>query len=286
VNLGVGYALREGLRGFRHNRILSFVSVGTIAVSLVVFGIFLIATDHLGGLIDWFRGRVEVRVFLDEEFRVEDAARLKGRITSLVGVEEVVFVTKEKALEELRRDLGEDQDVVDILDENPLPPSFRVTVLDSYQSPRHLNALAEKISILPGVAEIDYGEEWVVRLTKIVRTLIVIDIVLGVIVALSSIFVVSSTMRLAVLARKDVIEIMQLVGATDSLIRSPYLLEGSIQGFLGGGLAALLTFALYRLVIPHLGGVPTARPEIFVLLVVFGALLGLSGSGLSLRRVL
>ncbi|KPJ53645.1 hypothetical protein AMJ39_03840 [candidate division TA06 bacterium DG_24] len=285
MNPGAGYALREGLRLLRHNRALSSISVGTIAVSLVFFGVFLIATVHLGGLIDWFREKVEIRVILDERFRADDAPALEERILSLMGVEQATFVSREQALEELRHGLGEDADVIDILDENPLPPSFRVEVFDAYQSPEHMASLGQKLSLFPGVVEVDYGEPWIVRLSRMVRTLIIVDVVLGIIVAASSIFVVSNTIRLAALARRDVIEIMQLVGATDSLVRSPFLVEGSVQGLLGGTIAAAVTALLYHVTISHLGGEPAVRPELFVLLIVFGTVLGLIGSGFSLRKI-
>jgi cell division transport system permease protein len=203
-----------------------------------------------------------------------------------MGVKDVIFVSKQEALEMFRIDLGKDSDLLEALETNPLPASFDIIIYESYKNPKDLKNPSGKVEAMPGIEEIKYGEEWVKILDKVVKVLVGIDLILGLIISLSSIFVVSNTIKLTVFARRDQIEIMELVGATHRFIITPFLIEGIIQGIVAGAVASSLLFGVYYLFAARLGDLIQVTKELFIIVIVFGTLLGYIGSHISVRRFL
>jgi cell division transport system permease protein len=270
------FILREAFRGLSKNKLMAFVTFGVMFFSLFIFGLFLISTVNLFLLIHKAEEKVGITAFLEDELTEADIEMMKRDISTLMGVKEVTFVSKQQALENFREELGEDSDLLEALETNPLPASFDITLYESFKDPKNLESIAQKIEAMPGIEEIKYGEEWVIILDRVVKILI----------SLSSIFVVSNTIKLTVFARRKQIEIMELVGATHRFIISPFIVEGIIEGLLAGGVASGLLFGVYILFAFRLGEFIQLTRELFILVLVFGTLLGYIGSHISVKRFL
>ena len=280
------FILREALRGLTKNKLMALVTFGVMFFSLFIFGLFLISTVNLFLLIQKAEEKVQITAFLQDGLSNDEVETLKKDISTLMGVKDVIFVSKQEALEMFRIDLGKDSDLLEALETNPLPSSFDIIVYESYKNPKDLKNLSGKVEAMPGIEEIKYGEEWVKILDKVVKVLVGIDLILGLIISLSSIFVVSNTIKLTVFARRDQIEIMELVGATHRFIITPFLVEGIIQGIVAGAVASGLLFGVYYLFAARLGDLIQVTRELFIIVVVFGTLLGYIGSHISVRRFL
>jgi len=280
------FILREALRGLFKNKLMALVTFGVMFFSLFIFGLFLISTVNLFLLIQKAEEKVQITAFLQDGLSNDEIETLKKDISTLMGVKDVIFVSKQEALEIFRIDLGKDSDLLEALETNPLPASFDIIVYESYKNPKDLKSLSEKVEAMPGIEEIKYGEEWVKILDKVVKVLVGIDLILGLIISLSSIFVVANTIKLTVFARRDQIEIMELVGATHRFIITPFLLEGIIEGIVAGIVASGLLFGVYYLFAARLGDLIQLTRELFIIVVVFGTLLGYIGSHISVRRFL
>jgi cell division transport system permease protein len=280
------FILKEAFRGLSKNKLMAFVTFGVMFFSLFIFGLFLISTVNLFLLIHKAEEKVGITAFLEDELTDADIEMMKRDISTLMGVKEVTFVSKQQALENFREELGEDSDLLEALETNPLPASFDITLYESFKDPQNLESIAQKIEAMPGIEEIKYGEEWVRILDRVVKILAGIDLILGVIISLSSIFVVSNTIKLTVFARRKQIEIMELVGATHRFIISPFIVEGIIEGLLAGGVASGLLFGVYTLFAFRLGEFIQLTRELFILVLVFGTLLGYIGSHISVKRFL
>ncbi len=280
------FILREALRGLSKNKLTALVTFGVMFFSLFIFGLFLISTVNLFLLIQKAEEKVQITAFLKDGLSNDEIETLKKDISTLMGVKDVIFVSKQEALEMFRIDLGKDSDLLEALETNPLPASFDIIVYESYKNPKDLKNLSVKVEAMPGIEEIKYGEEWVKILDKVVKVLVGIDLILGLIISLSSIFVVSNTIKLTVFARRDQIEIMELVGATHRFIITPFLVEGVIQGIVAGAVASGLLFGVYYLFAARLGDLIQVTRELFIIVVVFGTLLGYIGSHISVRRFL
>ncbi|MCK4234793.1 ABC transporter permease [candidate division WOR-3 bacterium] len=280
------FILREAFRGLSKNKLMALVTFGVMFFSLFIFGLFLISTVNLFLLIQKAEEKVGISAFLEDELSDNEIESLKRDISSLMGVQEVIFVSKSEAFEKFREDLGEDSDLLEALETNPLPASFDIKLYESFKDPKNLESISRKVDAMPGVEEIKYGEEWVKILDRVVKVLVGIDLILGVIISFSSIFVVANTIKLTVFARRKQIEIMELVGATHRFIISPFLVEGVIEGILAGGFASGLLFGIYNIFAARLGDFIQVTRELFIIVVVFGTLLGYIGSHISVKKFL
>ncbi len=278
----LSHILQETLRSISRNR-GSFILAATVqAICLVLLSVFIVLTFNLFRLSEAARRHVELYAFVSDQ---TEPTLLVERIASLDGVAQARYVPKEEALTELRADLGPDSSLVDALEQNPLPASVRITVRSGFASLSELTALEQKIQLIPGITEVWSGKEMVERLERITRTVTFLDIGILVIVFLAVLFIAFQTVESSIASRHHEIQIMELVGATGTTIRLPFIFEGTAQGALGGAAAFILAVAFYRLttvVIPA-----AAMPTGIILLadLGLGALSGVAGSLIALNRV-
>jgi len=228
--------------------------------------------NALGDLED----RVEVVAFLQRGTPTQTIAAATSDIAAFPEVRLVIYVSAEDALERARRDLVEFQDAYRDLEVNPLPPSFEIRLHEGQQNAATAAAVAERLTGFPFVEEVRYGQAGLVGFA------------IGLAFALVSMVIIGVTIRMTVLQRAREIQIMRLVGATDWFIRGPFIVEGAIKGFLGGGLALALcagVYAAFRSQSTGLGlGLSFFGPAEILTLVLFGTLIGLAGSLVSVGR--
>lgn len=284
--MSLAYTLRESFSGFTRTKLSSTISIITICISLLLLGVFAAISIHASRFIDMIKNKVELEAFLQEPVTGGEISDIAQAIVAVEGVEKAVFISKEEAAQIFRQEFGEDLNSV--LNFNPLPPSFRITLLPEYRNAAHAQALYERLRELKGIESVVYRKtllELIDRRTVLVNRL---TLGLGALVSLSAILLVSNTIRLAIYAKRKLIRTMELVGATRLFIRLPFLLEGVIQGVVGGCVAALLLY----LAIEHL--LPLASSEVreyiwldppfYALVVLGGGALGLVGSAISVIR--
>jgi cell division transport system permease protein len=201
-------------------------------------------------------------------------------------------VSREQALQRFRAMFRDLATLPDELGENPFPASLEVSIRDGHQSGVEVERLARAVTPLPGVQEVQYDLVWIQRLATAVRLVRGVGGLLGGILALAGVFTISNVIRLTVYARQDELDIMRLVGATRAYVRGPFVVEGMIQGGLGGMLAVALLWAAHRIVARDLiagsdllGRAAVLLPgELCLALVLGGMAVGLVGSMVSLGR--
>ncbi len=282
----MSYVVNEALAGFRRTKGMNLISVGITAVSLLVFGGLLLILLNLYGLVNRVKSRVQIEIYLSDAANREQILGLKRRLEAMPEVKSVLYVDKERAAAEFQKTFGEG--LLDAVSRNPLPASLRVMLKSSYRSSDKIAAVVRAVEKEKVVEEIEYGRKWVEKLDRLTYILSVAAVLVTLVVGAASIFVISNTVNLTILARRDSIEIMRLVGATDSFIRAPFLLEGVIGGALGGGIAAGLLYLVHRwlrLRFPSLIFVSQAELAAW-LMIPLGMILGGLGSRLAVRRVL
>jgi cell division transport system permease protein len=290
------YIFEDALVNIRRSGWGGVASIGTMAVSFVIVGIFLIITGNLGALVAEWKEQFQVTVFLEDGISGEQLALVRKRIQSERAVKAVTYTSKAEALQQFKRELQGKESLLEGLGENPIPASLQLRVHEAYQTPEALRQLTSSLSRLEGVEDVMYGQEWVDRLSSVIRLLRLLGLSVGLALGLASLLIVSNTIRLAVYARSEEIEVMRLVGATRLHIRAPFLLEGMIQGLLGAGLALLLLFGAYRATLWQLQVTPGQifgmgvgsflDPQWALLMVVAGAGVGAFGSLISVGRFL
>lgn len=273
--------LRDALITFQRSPLLSALGVTTIAFSLFAFGLFGLVALNIREALDRLEDRVEIRAFVIDGATPEQIAQASSDIAGYPEVLSAAAVTQEQALARAKQELG---DFRDVFDGAALPASIDVKLKVGQRDPLTVKRVAARVKAFPFVDDVRYGEEWIERLYRLRNVAGVAGIALGLSFALVSMIIIGATIRMAVLARAREISIMRLVGATDAYIRRPFLLEGLAKGVTGGLLALLLTWLARLLIDRYVITTVFFDARIILLFLVFGALLGLIGSAVSVGR--
>lgn len=274
-------AIREAMIGFRRAPLLSALSITTIGFSLFAFGLFSLVAHNIRNTLRDVESRVEIRAFITEGSPVEPIADAMGAIGDFPEVMRIEYVSPEQALERAKRELGEFKDV---FEGNFLPGSLDIRLREGHRDPTTVKRIADTLSALPFVDDVRYGEEWVDKLYRIRNVAAASGAVLGLAFAGVAIIIIGATIRMAVLARSREIMIMRLVGATDTFIRRPFLIEGFFKGIMGGVLALLFTWVSSSLISRAFIETDFFPISLAALGVLCGAVIGVVGSALSVGR--
>lgn len=281
------YFLREALKGLVRNRLMTLTAMGIITIGLFLFGMFFLITANFRYFTTLAWEEVEIRVFLEPAARNPEAVGHK--LAALPGVAKVTFISKAEGAAALERMLG--QKNLFLSGENPLPDAYTLKLTET-ADPKEVTRLASDI---PGVEEVVFGRDFVEFLQMINHFTLVVGLIFLILTALAVLYIVANTIQLTVYARRKEIEIMKLVGATDSFVRWPFLLEGVILGLLGAGLAVFLLTEAYAFLVQRLGLYRRFLPlradqelkvQLMIVLFVMGLFFGSFGSRISLKRYL
>jgi cell division transport system permease protein len=245
------YFVRAAFAGLRGSRTTTVVSIATIAVAVIPLGGLWVVTGNMRALLDQFGNELQLTAFLDAGVRSDAGRSLAAKASSIPGVERVEFVSQEKALERFRARLGGSA-LLDALEANPLPASLAIALAPDARTPERVAVVSEALHALPGVEEIAGGETWIDGYGRALRLVRSAGLGLGVVLALATLLIVTNTIRLAVYARRDELEILALVGASRTFLRVPFLIEGLLQVAVGGLLGVGLLFAIFHVAVPQL----------------------------------
>ena len=290
----IGFLIGEALRDLRRAGRVAVSAILLITLSLAALGAFWVVSSNIGQATDQWRNRVRIIVFLKREAGTVDADALVERVGAMSGVASVRYVGKAEALGTLKQVLGKDASVADQLPANPLPASLEVTPTAEGATPEGARALIARLGALPEADEVGGGSEWIERLAQGRRLLNAIGLGIGAVLALAAILTVTTATTLVLHARRQEMEIMRLVGASELVVRMPLLLQGMMQGLLGAMFAIWVLIGAFTIVGPHLEplvhealGVERLtflRPDTVVTLMLAGTVLGGLGGWLARGR--
>jgi cell division transport system permease protein len=280
------FTLREGVLNLQRAPLLSLTSVAVMGLSLFVLGIFLLITVNLRAAIVAVQKQVEVVVFVEDAIADPELRSLDAFLREHPAVMDVRYLPRDDALAKFRDELDEREYLLEALEANPLPDTFEVALFDDWKATDRIALLAEQIGGMAGVDEVKYGEEWVGRLNRVIVGLVLVDLFLGIVVALSSLVVVANTVKLTLIARREMIELMKMVGATVGVIRRPFVLEGVIKGTLAATIAAALLVFLTGFLQGRVPEIVALSVPVIAAFLGFGVFLGGLGSVVSLQGFL
>lgn len=244
----VGYSFEEAWISLKRAGRSVAISIGTIAIAFVALGGFLLISVNVQHTIDGWLQSAELSVYLKDGASDEERAAIEQYLRAQPAVVAVEFVSKQRALERFRTDFPELVDVTSSLADNPFPGSLEVRLRTGSAAADQAEALATGVSAQPGVADVRYDRRWLERLLALVAGGRIAGLIVAGILMLGAAFTVASVVRLSLHARRDEIDIMQLVGAPFAFIRGPSVVEGLLLGGAGAALALLLVWALYTIV--------------------------------------
>lgn len=274
-------SLRDAFITFRRSPLLSALSVTTIAFSLFAFGLFGLVALNIRQALDKLDDRVEIRAFVVEGTPAELVDGATADIETFPEVQAARTVSQTEALARAKRELGEFRDV---FEGAVLPASIDIKLKPGSRDPATVKKVAARVQAYAFLNDVRYGEEWISKLYRLRNIASIAGIVLGLAFAAVSVIIIGATIRMAVLSRAQEISIMRLVGATDSYIRRPFLLEGFAKGVAGGLLALLLTWIASLLINRYIVETAFFDERTAALGLLFGAMIGLIGSSVSVGR--
>ena len=269
---------------------------GTMATSLFVFGVFILLQENLQHMLNGWGDQIQINTYLANDVGTDEVEAMMARIRAMPEVEGLRHISKEQAWNDFQTALGAQSAVLEGLPSDVLPASFEITVKPDFRDPARVQDLAGRLGRINGIAAVEYPQQWVDRLNLFVLAVQWAKWALGGILFIATFFIVGSTVRLALLARKDEIEIMQFVGASEELIRAPFVVEGMLQGTVGAGVSLFCLWLCYVLLQQYLVGqlalfgpkmqLRFLDPASITMIVAIGLLLGGLGSLFSVRRFL
>src|SRR5580765_462852 len=281
------YSFEEALASLWRGRTSGMLSTATIAIALFVLGAFLVLTSNLSRLgADWSRS-AEMSVYIDDDATPEARTAVETMLAPGRVVAAYQFVSKVEALQRFKQTFSELAAAADTLGGNPMPASYEVRLQTTPGVQEAVDELATRLRQTPGVVDVRYDRQWLDRLLAAVSVLQGIGLVLGAFLTLAAALTVANVVRLALFARRDEIEIMELVGAPSAYIRGPFVMEGFLQGGIGAmvalaGLAAVFLTMRSRYLTPlaaavNLSSVRFLSLELSLLLLVGGMAVGCFG---------
>jgi cell division transport system permease protein len=293
MRFNFGFFLREAFKNIRLNLLMSITAITTTFICIVVLGVGLLVSSHVEGVIGSVREDVSVEAYFPPDATQEEMDGTISRVEGWPEVRSVNFVSEEEALATFKETFADRPELYENLDPGVLPASLQIQL----ENPTEAEAVAQRLEQEQGFADenLSYPQQTIERLNSVTSAMIWGLYGATILFLISSILLISNAIRLSIFARRKEIEVMKLVGASDSFVRTPFVFEGMVQGLIGAGLAALAVIWLNFLFIDwardQLPFVPISGEAVntllvLLVLVVVGVAIGVIGSFLSVTRFL
>lgn len=278
------FSLKEGLLGFKRARLASIITVTSLALALLLAAYFVLFSINIKRWIGEKRSKMELEVFFENDLNNRQAQVITEEIRKISGADRVVYISKKMAAARFEKEFG--RNIYDILDSNPLPPSCTVRLKEGFQTSAAVQKIVLQIGQIKGVSDVVYEKKLLRLIDYYVTWIYVILGGFGAILLFISVILLYNTIRLTIYARRDIIEIMSLTGATSSFIKRPFIIEGFLQGLFGaliaGGVLYWTVNAIRRLLFHSL----VMQDTLYLILIGAGAVIGMVSSAMSLSRYL
>jgi cell division transport system permease protein len=278
------YAVREAIAATRRTPLLALLSVVAISLSLFVVGLFAVTAYNIRETIEGIEDRVEVVAYLRDEITPAQLQSLQHDVARLPEARSVEYVSRDEAIATAIQELPEFQQAFTDIEGNPLPASVEVKLRAGFRDSASVERVAQRLSSYPSVEEVRYGKDWVGKIVSLRRIAAGASAIIGGAFAAVAAIIIATAVRISVFARREEIQIMKLVGATDGFIQRPFLVEGVITGLIGGIIAVLLTWAACQVVDVSLMRLAWLPPEWAIGGIAAGAVYGFLSSAVAVRR--
>lgn len=278
------YFLKEAIRGFYQAKLMTFVSIISVAASLFFMSIVVLGFVNIESVLKTTSGQADIAVYIEDEVsrNQADLDDVVGMIKAHKEIERVEIINKDSAWERFAELYG--SDMLSSVDENPLPVSVEIYLQSTVHSSQAVSSLCKKLEELSGVESVRYSHEWMELVEKFRMYFYLIAGIAAFIMMFVLHFMISSTIKLTIYARKELVQNMYMVGATAFFIKMPFLLEGMLQGLIGG-IISVFFLNIFEVVLS--GFTLSWGPDYFPLITIFlGVFFGWIGSLSAVRKFL
>jgi len=285
---------RQVGRNIRQTWPSQFMTFLTVSLSVLIFAFFYLVYNNMLNVGNKLGDDLQLIVYLEEEPGIEMQEQLRRKILAFDEVEDIRFISRSEAYDRFANQLGENRDVLNDMPRDFLPASIEVVPMKDLRSLSQVKLFSDYLSKLPGTLKVQYGQDWIERFYYFTRLLSIIVLLSGGLLILTSVFMVSYTIRLTILGRQAELELLKLVGATNNYIRTPFLIEGILQGLFGSTLGIISLFSLFQWIKIKFSGPGILslfefsffRPQTIVTILVISIVLCAVGSYSSMQKFL
>ncbi len=286
--------IKKALADIRSNRFLNFITIMTIALSILIVSVFLLLFENAGRIIESWNQGGRVMIYLKSDFTLDMLPQLKSKINTLGKIDTMDYISKSQAFEKLKKDMSSQSTFLNTVKVNPLPDALEIRI-KSYNSFEKVQKLAQGIKDIEIVEDVEYGQNWLGKFLKIFTLFKITGYTMCSLFFLIALFITANTVRLAFYSRKLEVEIMRLVGATEAFIKAPFYVAGLLQGFLGGILGLIILLIAYLTMVSNITQTLASYVNIdiyflsiqmIILIILCSTFLGWFGCYLSLKQIL
>ncbi|MEN8263507.1 MAG: ABC transporter permease [Nitrospirota bacterium] len=287
------YSFQTAFKSIWHEKWINLLTVLSVSIGLLILSSFLTVTLNVDSVLDRWAKSFGLVVYLDETLSKKAENTLKDFFQEDTDILEVIYISREQAVNEFRETLGPNASILDELNENPLPSSFELKLKRELLDTASVKKKAAQIEQMTGVEEVQYGEKWLSSLNSLSEILQISAMFLGLAILIAIIFITYNTIKIFFYRRKDEIETLKLLGATKGFIRMPFLIEGLFIGILGGIIGALALFGIHSLIVfkgvefmPSIKTIIISVPlQIYISVPVAGAIMSFIGSFIAVGKI-
>ena len=285
------FFLVEAFRSFRRSALMSLVAIGTITVSLVIFGLFVLLIMNLSNVVGTVSSRMDIAAYVEKDISLQTAGAVQVELSKIPGVEKVDFISRTEAWKKFKGEFGTKLSLDEILTGNPLPHTFNIQI----RNPDLLEPIAKQVSNVELIDEVRYSGNLVDQIKSLISAVRLGGAALVILISIATLLIVVNTVRLTVLARETDISIMKLVGATNTFVKWPFIIEGVMFGVIGGLLAFVILKLSYDAIILRISLALPFIPLIndrglltmlYLAVIGGGTALGMLGAYISVSKVL
>jgi len=287
------YFLGTSFRSIWLEKWINLLTILSISIGLSILCSFLLITFNIDSFMQRWSSSFGLVVYLNEEIIDERILELETYFQQDSNISNIKFVSNIEALNEVKASLGENAVILDDFNDNPLPSTFELQLGNGLIDPKLVRQKADAIKQLPGVNDVQYGEQWLASLNTISETLKMVALFFASAIFISTVFTTYNTIKIFFYRRKEEIKTLKLLGATNAFARTPFLIEGLFIGIIGGSISSVLVFALSsftttRIVefMPSVSVVLSPLPyQAYLIIPAVGAVMSLLGSIIAVGRI-
>ncbi len=280
--MSILFSISESIKSMTKARLATMLSISSITLTIILIGIFIVFSINLHDWINQVRQKIEMEVFLDINIKAAQVKDVERKLLDEEGIDSVRYVSRDAAANKFKQEFGED--VLSLLEFNPFPASFTVFLKDAFRSAEGAKKIKQKLEKYKYIDEVVYQEPLLLTIDRYINIIYVILVLSSVIIISIAIVLINNTIRLTIYARRDIIQIMRLVGATERFVRRPFIIEGMLQGIAGSLIASFIVFYLVKLF--KIFFLPYIIFDLVIIpgLIAFGFFIGLISSYISVGK--
>ena len=285
---------KRALQDIIDHKFLNAITIITIVISILIVSAFSLFFVNANEIINSWKKGIRIMAYLKPGVPEVKIPELKQKIKRINGIQDIRFIPKSKALQLLKKQMKRQSSLFENLKENPLPDAFEIRLIASSQNQDKVEIIATRLESFPQVDEVEYGKKWLGRFTNFFNLFRLIGYAMGGLFFMAAVLIVANTIRLMLYSRREEVEIMRLVGATDRFIKAPFYIQGLIQGTFGGIIGITILFITFMFISssvdqgfsPGLFTIKFLSPGAFFGIILYSMFVGWIGCYISLKQFL